>query len=149
MAKYAFVVVVIIAAYFAFFNDPYPKSIVFNGVELGSRQDNNNSLQKDVAIFSYRDKTNRHVLLFAFLNETSAVTIQGLSAQYLQRFKEQGLAFKQGGSRFLGTKEGISMYMTEAKKLNALIVYTQMGGSTPASISDASGMFSELENYSF
>jgi len=149
MAKYIVIGVVLVMGYFLFIKDPYPSDIYFQGVQLGSKQDNNNSLNKNVDIFSYRDSTNNHVLLLALVNDSPSVTVEGITSQYIARFESQGLKFQQEGSRYLGVMSDIVMYVAVAKNMNAFIAYTEKGGgSTPRSVNEASDIFSDLENFS-
>ena len=145
MNKYVLIVIVFVASYFLIFKDPYPKTVEFNGYSFSSKADNNNSRNKDLDIFSYRDKSNNRVLMFAITND-AAITFTDLSKQYLGRFEYQGATFTQDGTRYLGSKSDEVIYMTEASHINALIVYVEKGSLQ--SPSDTDRLFSELENFS-
>ncbi|WP_075186662.1 hypothetical protein [Teredinibacter haidensis] len=149
MVKYILIAVVLVAGYFLFIKDSYPSDIYFQGIELSSKQDNNDSLNKEIDIFSYRDSSNHHVLLLALVNDSATVTVEGITSQYLARFESQGLKFKKEGSRHLGLMSDTVMYIATAKNMNALIAYTvKGGGSSPRSVGEASAIFSDLENFS-
>jgi hypothetical protein len=147
MNKYVLVVIVFVASYFLIFKDSYPNAVEFNGHTLSSKEDNNNSRNKDLDIFSYSDKSNHHVLMFAITND-AAITLSDLSKQYLGRFEYQGYSFSKSGTNFIGRKSDEIIYMAESPNINALIVYIEKGASqSPRHPSDAAGLFNELENF--
>jgi hypothetical protein len=148
MNKYIFVAIACVASYFFIFKDSYPKTVEFNGHTFSSKTNNNNSLNKDIDIFSYSDKSNHHALMFAITNNL-AITLSDLSKQYLRRFEEQGYSFSKNGTRLLGKKSDEVIYMTESPNINALIVYVEKGAlQSPRNPSDAAGLFNALENFS-
>lgn len=148
MIKYILFFIVLGAVYFLFLKDPYPKIVEFNGYTLSSRQDNNNTLKKNIDIFSYRDKSNHHVLLFGIAD--GDVTVSEISSHYVARFESQGVKFKRNNGRILGVKSDEVVYITEAKAINALIVYMEKGASPiPDKPNDAAILFNKLENYTF
>jgi len=138
MVKYILIGIAIVACYLVFIKGPYPSDIHFQGVLLGSKQGNNDSLNKEIDMFSYRDSTNHHVLLFAILNGSSIVTLPVITNQYIDRFRSQGFKIQQDESRYKRVQSDTVMYITLAKKLNAFIAYTTKGGGIPRSINDAS-----------
>lgn len=142
-----FAVALLVAGYFIFLNDPYPSKVVFDGVEMGSRQDNNDSLNKDIDVFSYRDKGNQRVLLVGMVKNSPMLSVDELTEIYLANFKSQGFTFKKKGNRYLGIKGDTAMHMTVAYPLNAFIAFTEKGGDVPSSVSSASTVFAELENF--
>lgn len=147
MSKFLLVAIVIVASYFLIFKDSHPKTVEFNGNTLSSKTDNNNSQNNDLDIFSYSDKSNHHVLMFAITNDTS-ITLSDLSKQYLGRFEYQGYSFSKNGTRFLGRKSDEIIYMAESSNINALIVYVEKGASqSPRNPSDAVELFNELESF--
>jgi len=149
MYKYALVGLFAVVAYFVVFKDSYPSKVEFRGHTLGSKEDNNNTVDKNLDIFSYRDKSNHHVLVFAIRNN-SEFTLTDLSEQYLGRFQHQGYKFKRNGARHLGVKADEAIYMTEAKNIEGIIMYIEKGSSPiPRAPNDGANIFSDLENFSF
>jgi len=149
MYKYAFICLFAVVVYFVFLKDSYPSVIEFQGYTLGSKEDNNNTVDKNLDIFSYRDKTNHHVMIFAIMND-SEFTPTDLSNQYLARFQYQGFKFQQDGARHLGVKTDEVIYITEAKNIDGIIIYVEKGGlPMPRRPGDGETIFSALERFSF
>jgi predicted membrane protein len=150
MVKFAFIVIAIVAGYVFFYKDAYPDSTVFRGRVLESKKYHNNSQNKKIDVFSYRDSSNQHVLLFAVLGDPE-VKIGGTKNQYLGNFERQGFIFQHDGKRFFGRHADTAIYMTATKieKKDSVIVYTEKGVvPLPDTLNDADLLFSELEHFS-
>ncbi|VAW70780.1 hypothetical protein MNBD_GAMMA09-1175 [hydrothermal vent metagenome] len=149
MLKYAFAGLLIIGAYFVFFNGSYPGTVEFQNHSLSSKQDNNDTIDKDIDIFSYRDKSNHHILIFAVKNDSKA-SLTDLSGLYLGNFKRQGFTFQKYGKRHLGLKSDEAIYMTETQSFEGIIIYIEKGGSPmPQKVTDGADVFNDLESFSF
>jgi hypothetical protein len=149
MKNYVVVAVIVAVLYVIFFKDPYPSTVEFNGYTLGSKEDNNDTVDKEFDIFSYRDNTNHHVLIFGVRNN-STFTVDDLTKQYVSNFQRQGYKFKEEGTRHLGIKGDEVIYITEAKNMEAIVMYVEKGGSPmPTSPSDGSSVFTDLEYFIF
>ncbi len=148
-AKYLIAIVLLIAAYFVFFANDLPSEIEYRGQTPGPRERVKNNSSRNFDIFSYRDKTNHHVLLFVMAKDESA-TAQQLLDFYVSNFKEQGFAFKEKDGRHLGTKGDEVIYMTRATQIDSAVAYIEKApGRMPAGFRDASEIFSDLERFSF
>ena len=148
MAKYGIILALAAVGYFVFIYDPYPSTVFFQGIELGNKTDQNNSLHDDIDIFTYRDKTNHHILMLALPKNSPTVTIDGLTELYLGRLESQGIKFKQMGRRYTGRRDNTFLYMARANLIDAVIIYTE-AKTANAPASDKEAIFTELENFSF
>ena len=149
MYKYLFVAFVAALGYFMFFYDSYPSNFDFRENTFGVKEDQNNTLDKEFEIFSYKDKSNHHVLIFAIRNR-SELTLDDLTKQYLGRFQYQGFKFKSDAARHVGVKGDEVIYMTILKNIEGVIIYIEKGGvSKPNNQSDVSVVFIDLENFTF
>jgi len=149
LSKYALIGIFAVVAYYVFLMDSYPSSVEFQGYTLGSKQDNNDTTEKKLDIFSYRDKTNHHLLLFAMKNDTE-FTVSDLLDLYLKNFKSQGVKFKKSGGRYLGVKADEAIYITESKSFKGVIVYVEKGGlPMPNKPSDGANIYIDMEYFTF
>lgn len=144
MNKYVLFGAVIVALIcFMFFTDSYPSEIEFQGVILGSKEDVNDTVDKEVDLISYRDKPNHHILIFGIMNN-SVRTLDSLTSLYLSNFKSQGFDFQSNGTRYLGTKKGESIYMTELNGIEGIVIYIEKSAEDRSS-SDEASIFTDLE----
>ena len=142
-------IALLVAVYFIFFANSLPREIEFQGHTLGPREKIENNTNRNFDIYSYRDRTNHHVMLFVMAKDESA-TAQQLLEFYISNFEAQGFNFRNQDNRFLGTKGDEVIYMTKAPKIDSAIAYIEKGpDSVPSSLSGTSSVFSDLENYSF
>jgi len=149
MKNYVIIAVIVAVVYVVFFKDPYPSTVEFNGHTLGSKEDNNDTVDKKFDIFSYRDSSNHHILMFGIRNN-STNTLDSLKELYIANFQRQGFKFKEDGERQLGIKKDEAIYVTEAKNMEAIVMYVEKGGSSiPTSPSDGSSVFTDLEYFIF
>lgn len=145
--KYIVFLLLGVVAYFAFVSDSYPSSIEFRGYSLGSKENNNDTVDKEFDIFSYRDSSNHHILMFGIRNN-SRFTLEDLTKQYLANFQRQGFKFIDDGSRQLGVKGDEAIYITESKNMEAIVIYVEKGASPmPKEPDDGASVFSDLEYF--
>lgn len=131
----------------AAFLDPYPKKIEFQGEVLGHREDNNDSLNPDFDVLSYRNFDNTKVLTIALPGD-SDVSIEDFRKTYTANFTSQGLKIKNRGSRAIGLKGDTHLYMSEPYTFNALLMYTELQpGSERPSFKNSSDTFVALESF--
>jgi len=148
IALFAIVIAGSVGGYY-YTKEPYPSVVEFRGHILDSRKDNNNSTDKELKIFSYRDKTTTHLLMFAVRNE-SPISLSDLALQYLGRFQYQGYTFVDKGSRKHGVRNNERLYMAEAKSFDGLIVYIeQSSGAVTQSEEELESILSDVENFKF
>jgi len=149
MKNYVIVAVIAAVLYVVFIKDPYPSTVEFNGYTLGSKEDNNDTVDKEFDIFSYRDSSNHHILMFAIRNNSTR-TLDSLKELYIANFQRQGFKFKEDGERQLGLKGDEAIYVTETKNMEAIVMYVEKGSSSiPTSPSDGSSIYTDLEYFIF
>ena len=134
------------AAYYMSTADSYPNEITFQGVELGSKKDINNTVDEEYDIFSYRDSSNYHVLVIGIRNESSR-TLESFLELYLLNFKRQGFSFEEEEGRYYAAKGGEEIYMARIGHIEGVAIYIRKNGISDdlASVGNR-GIFSELEN---
>ena len=148
-AKYLIAIVLLAALYFVFFATELPDEIEYRGQTLGPREKVANNSTRNFDIYSYRDKTNHHVLLFVMVKDDSA-TAQQLLEFYVGNFERQGFDFRADDGRYLGTKDDEVIYMTKAMQIDSAVAYVEKAPSRmPTGFRDASDIFSDLERFSF
>ena len=142
-------IALLVAVYFFFFASNMPREIEYRGQTLGPREQIENNSSRNFDIYSYSDRTNHHVMLFVMAKDETA-TSQQLLEFYISNFEAQGFNFRSQDNRFLGIKGDEVIYMTKAPKIDSAIAYLEKGPDPfPSSLSGASSVFSDLENYSF
>lgn len=149
MYKIIGVVALVAFGYFMFFNSSYPDKISFQGNVLSNKQDNNNSLNKEIDVFSYSDASRHHNMMFAILND-SEITVARTLHQYKGRFKHQGFRFTNEGNRYLGKRNDERLYISSLKNLRGIVAYiAKADADSPDFIADADMLFLDLESYRF
>lgn len=148
-AKFLVAVALLAAVYFVFLASDMPGEIEFQGQMLGSRERVENNSIKEFDIYSYSDKSRNHLLLFVMSSTDESPSSRELLEHYVQSFKAQGYNFRKKDGRYLGTKGDEVIYMTRAPAIDSAIAYIQRSSKAPTSLRGASGIFSDLEKYSF
>ena len=151
MNKLVIIIVGIIGAalFFLFNADPYPDEVYFQGVTLSSKQDINNTVDKEYDILSYRDDTNHHVLIFGIRNN-SIRTLEEFTQLYLSNFERQGYVFEGDGVRNLGVKKDEVIHITQADAIQGVIIYIKKEDKpVNVSLNDQAAIFDLMEGFSF
>jgi|GEM_PF-3267169 len=149
MYKIIGVAALVAIGYFMFFNSSYPDKISFQGNVLSNKQDNNNSLNKEIDAFSYSDVSRHHNMMFAILND-SKVTVAGILDQYTGRFRHQGFRFTNEENRYLGKRNDERLYIGSLQHQRGIIAYVvKADADAPNFIEDADTLFLDLESYRF
>lgn len=130
------------------FLDPFPQKVEFEGSLLSNRENNNDSLNKEISIYSYRNSNNTKKLTIASTNE-SDVSIKDFRERYINNFKSQGVHFKQEGSHYLGSKANTILYLVENYTLGALLIYSEKIQSTKQPLRPNANTFLALETLEF
>lgn len=126
------------------FLDPLPQKIDFQGTTLAEREDNNDSLNKEIDVFSYRNPNNTKVLTIASVNN-SDISLADFRQRYLSNFERQGINFKQQGNRYLGSKANTQLYITENYMLGALLIYAEQSNNGMPTLTTSKDTFAALE----
>ncbi|MCP4447939.1 MAG: hypothetical protein GY811_21780 [Myxococcales bacterium] len=129
--------------------DSYPDTIEFRGIVLDTKEDINNTVDKDFDIFSYRDGSKDHALIVGIRND-SVRTLDESSSLYLSNFERQGFEFDGDGARQLGIKDNEVIYLTALNDIEGVVIYIEKD-ETPndRDRSDDEGVFTDLEDLSF
>lgn len=130
------------------FLDPFPTKIDFQGTTLSDRSNNNDSLNPDINIFSYRNHDNTKVLVIASVNDSN-ITVPDFRQRYIKNLESQGVKFKQQGNRFIGSTSNAKIYLTDNYMLGALLIYTEQAAGTLPKFSDNKSKFIALENLEY
>ena len=138
----------LVAVYVVLFSNDLPNEIEFRGQVLGPREEVENNSVKNFDIYSYRDQTNHHVMLFVMAKDESA-TSQELLEFYVEVFTAQGAKFRTEDGRYLGTRDDEVIYMTRAPQIDSALAYIEKSPDAPRRFGEANDIFTNLENYSF
>lgn len=130
------------------FLDPFPTKIDFQGTILSDRNNENDSLNANIDIFSYRNSDNTKALVIASVNE-SDVTITDFRQLYIKNLESQGVKFKQQGNRFIGSTPNEKIYLTDNYMLSAVLIYTEQAAGALPTFSDNKSKFLALENLEY
>ncbi len=141
--------VLIATIYFAFFASDLPGEIQFRGQDLGPKESVENDTLKNFDIYSYRDKSNHHLLLFVMAVDDTA-TAQQLLDVYARTFEAQGFKIMNQDNRHLGRRGDEVLYLAKATPIDSAVAYIEKAPATfPSGLQDADAVFSSLEGFSF
>jgi hypothetical protein len=149
IAKLLVPIILLAAVYFIFFSTNLPSEIRFQGHTLGPREKVKNDSAREFDIYSYRDRSNHHVLLFVMATDGDT-TSQQLLDFYASVFEAQGFAFRKKDARHLGRKGDEVIYLTRAPMIDSAVAYIEKApASYPAGFRSAGKVFEALEGFSF